>query len=193
MPLKSALSFLLSCLLLTTACNPEIQDDFNDVQFELTDQNGNSIIFPDDLKGSPVVMGFIYTNCPDICSFITANLKNIYDEMENPDNVQFVAVTFDPERDTPSVLRKYAETFDMNRPPFQFLTGDPEVIDQFMDRMSVRKQTSYTRELENGEELYFINHSDKILLLNEKAQQVMDYGGSMTKPAIFIEDLKKLL
>lgn len=189
-------SVLFSCLffvLFLSSCGPEVQDDFNDVQFELTDQNGNEIIFPDDLKGSPVVMGFIYTNCPDICSFITANLKNIHDRMEDSENVQFVAVTFDPERDTPGVLKNYAEAFDMNRPPFRFLTGEPEVIEKFMDRAGVRKQISYTKELENGEELYFINHSDKILLLNENAQQIMDYGGSMTKPAIVTEDLNKLL
>ena len=189
-------SVLFSCLffvLFLSSCGPEVQDDFNDVQFELTDQNGNQIIFPDDLKGSPVVMGFIYTNCPDICSFITANLKNIHDGMENPENVQFIAVTFDPERDTPDVLKNYAEAFDMNKPPFLFLTGEPDVIEKFMDRVGVRKQISYTKELENGEELYFINHSDKILLLNENAQQIMDYGGSMTKPAIVIEDLNKLL
>lgn len=113
--------------------------------------------------------------------------------MENPENVQFVAVTFDPERDTPGVLKNYAEAFDMNRPPFRFLTGDPDVIEKFMDRVGVRKQISYTKELENGEKLYFINHSDKILLLNENAQQIMDYGGSMTKPALVIEDLNKFL
>ena len=113
--------------------------------------------------------------------------------MEDPENVQFVAVTFDPERDTPGVLKNYAEAFDMNRPPFHFLTGNPDVIESFMDRVGVRKQISYTKELENGEELYFINHSDKILLLNESAQQIMDYGGSMTKPVIVIEDLNKLL
>ena len=188
-------SGFFTCLLFffLSSCGPDVQDDFNDVHFELTDQNGNEIIFPDDLKGSPVVMGFIYTNCPDICSFITANLKNIHDEMENPQNVQFVAVTFDPERDTPDVLKNYAEAFDMNRPPFRFLTGETDVIEKFMNRVGVRKQISYTKELENGEELYFINHSDKILLLNENAQQIMDYGGSMTKPAIVIEDLNKLL
>jgi protein SCO1 len=193
MYVKSGFFTCLLFVLFLSSCGPDVQDDFNDVHFELTDQNGNEIIFPDDLKGSPVVMGFIYTNCPDICSFITANLKNIHDEMENPQNVQFVAVTFDPERDTPDVLKNYAEAFDMNRPPFRFLTGETDVIEKFMNRVGIRKQISYTKELENGEELYFINHSDKILLLNENAQQIMDYGGSMTKPAIVIEDLNKLL
>jgi len=178
---------------LACGCGPDVQDDFNDVRFELTDQFGNKVIFPDDFKGAPVVMGFIYTNCPDICSFITANLKKIHQDMENPGDTRFVAVTFDPERDRPEVLQKYAEAFDMNRPPFHFLTGDAGTIDRLMERMTVRTQISYTREADSGEELYFINHSDKILLIDKEARQIMEYGGSMTKPQIIIEDLEKLL
>ncbi|MGF1671305.1 MAG: SCO family protein [Balneolaceae bacterium] len=192
MLLNKRLFSYITVLLLLSGCNEDVQDDFNDVRFELTDQNGNSVIFPDDLKGTPVVMGFIYTHCPDICSLITANLKKIHDEMDEPGSVQYVLVTFDPERDTPAVLRNYAGAFNMNGPSFLFLTGDPAEIDRMMKRMTVRKQISYTKELENGEEIYFINHSDKILLLNKKGQQVMDYGGSMTKPEIIIEDLNKL-
>mgnify|MGYP005853639595 CR=1 FL=1 len=191
MLLRSITLFLLSVVIY--GCAPDVQDDFNDVRFELTDQFGNEVIFPDDFKGAPVVMGFIYTNCPDICSFITANLKKIHQEMEDPGDTRFVAVTFDPERDRHEVLQKYAEAFDMNRPPFHFLTGDKETIERFMERMSVRTQVSYTKETESGDELYFINHSDKILLIDEQSRQIMDYGGSMTKPQIIIEDLEKML
>ncbi len=191
MLLRSITLFLLSVVIY--GCAQDVQDDFNDVRFELTDQFGNEVIFPDDFKGAPVVMGFIYTNCPDICSFITANLKKIHQEMEDPGDTRFVAVTFDPERDRPEVLQKYAEAFDMNRPPFHFLTGDKETIERFMERMTVRTQVSYTKETESGNELYFINHSDKILLIDEHSRQIMDYGGSMTKPQIIIEDLENWL
>ncbi|MEX0995105.1 MAG: SCO family protein [Balneolaceae bacterium] len=175
------------------SCRPEIKDDFNDVHFELTDQNGKVVEFPDDFKGAPVVMGFIYTNCPDVCSFITANLHKIYDEMEDPGQTRFVLVTFDPERDTPEVLKNYASSFDMDQSPFLFLTGEPDEIESMMKRMSVRTQVSYTKETETGDSLYFLNHSDKILLLNEQGQLVMEYGGSMTPANMVIEDLTSIL
>tara|TARA_R100001143_G_C3361215_1_gene136146 strand:+ start:179 stop:760 length:582 start_codon:yes stop_codon:yes gene_type:complete len=174
------------------SCSSPALDDYSDVQYHLMDQNGESVIFPDDYEGAPVVMGFIYTNCPDICSFITANVSKVYNEMENPGETQFVLVTFDPDRDTSEVLKNYANAFDMDKDPFQFLTGDPDVIDQLMTRVGVRTQESYSREIEDGERMYFLNHSDKILLIDSRSRLIFDYGGSMTPPNIIIEDLEKL-
>ena len=179
--------------LLLSACGSPALDDYSDVSYELTDQNGETVIFPDDYQGSPLVIGFIYTNCPDICSFITANVGKVHEEMSNPGNTKFVLVTFDPERDTPEVLKSYAQAFGMDREPFQFLTGDPETIGDFMKRVSVRTQESYSKELDDGDRMYFLNHSDKILLINENSELIFDYGGSMTPVNIITEDLNKLL
>lgn len=176
-----------------TACGSPALDDYSDVSFELTDQNGETVEFPGDFEGAPLVVGFIYTNCPDICSFITDNIGKVYEEIDNPGNTSFVLVTFDPERDTPEVLKSYAQAFDMDREPFQFLTGDPETIDELMKRVSVRSQESYSRELEDGKRMYFLNHSDKILLIDQQSKLIFDYGGSMTPVHIIAEDLKKLL
>lgn len=183
----------LSFLIVLSACGNSTLDDYSDSQFELVDQNGNKVVFPDDFEGAPLVMGFIYTHCPDICSFITANVNKIYDEMDNSGDTRFVLVTFDPERDSPDVLKNYARAFEMDKEPFQFLTGNPDTIEEFMERVSVRTQESYSRETESGDTIYFINHSDKILLIDQRSRLVFDYGGSMTPVDIFIEDLEKLL
>lgn len=183
--------FLL-LLIILASCGPETLDDYSDVHFELTDQNGETVVFPDDFEGSPVVMGFIYTHCPDICSFITANVGKVYKELDDPGDTEFVLVTFDPERDTPDVLKSYAAAFEMDREPFRFLTGDPDTIDELMQRVSVRTQESYSRDLDDGDRMYFINHSDKILLIDQHSRLIFDYGGSMTPVDIIIEDLQKL-
>ncbi len=183
---------ILLILFLFAGCRNNAIDDFSDTSFELINQNGETVHFPDDFEGAPMVMGFIYTNCPDICSFITANVRNVYRQMENPDNVQFILVTFDPQRDTPEVLKKYAQSFEMDQEPFQFLTADSSTIASFMERMSVRTQESYSEELDNGDRIYFLNHSDKILLIDEDSRLIFDYGGSMTSPNLIIEDLQKL-
>jgi protein SCO1/2 len=183
--------FLLFAVILQSCGNPAL-DDFSSDRFKLTNQNGETVIFPDDFEGAPLVVGFIYTNCPDICSFITSNIQKVYEEMEEPGNTQFALITFDPKRDTPQVLKEYAGAFGMDREPFQFLTGPPETIDALMDRVSVRTQESYSRDTENGERMYFINHSDKILLIDSDSRLIFDYGGSMTPVNIIIEDLNKL-
>ena len=183
---------VLTLFIFLTSCSSPALDDYSDVQFDLVDQNGSLVTFPDDFRGAPVVMGFIYTHCPDICSFITANVSKVHNEMSDPGNTQFILVTFDPNRDTPDVLKGYADAFDMDREPFQFLTGEPEVIDQLMRRVGVRTQESYSREVGDNERIYFLNHSDKILLIDGQSRLIFDYGGSMTPPKIIIEDLEKL-
>lgn len=182
---------LLSVFFLQS-CGPDRLDDYSDQSFDLVNQNGDQVTFPDHFSGTPTVVGFIYTNCPDICSFITANVKKIYEEDQHPDGTQFVLITFDPQRDTPDVLRKYASAFGMDREPFHFLTGDPDTIDQLMKRVQVRTSISDEREVEGGETLYFLSHSDKILLIDEQSRLVFDYGGSMTPVVMIAEDLKNL-
>lgn len=180
------------CLGLLTSCSSPALDDYSDARFELVDQNGVPTVFPDDFLGAPVVMGFIYTHCPDICSFITANVSKVYNEMSDPRDTQFVLVTFDPDRDTPEVLKGYANAFEMDREPFHFLTGDSKVIDELMKRVGVRTQESFSRDIDADDRMYFLSHSDKILLIDSRSRLIFDYGGSMTPPQIIIEDLEKL-
>lgn len=186
------LLFILLIYIMAAGCGNDAKDNYNDVSFDLVDHNGAPVTFPDDFKGTPLVLGFVYTNCPDICSFITANLYKVYQEMGRPDDIRFVIATFDPERDTPEVLHNYASAFSMDQPPFTFLTGPKDEIDAFMKRVGVRSEVSYTKEMDDGDDLYFLSHTDKILLIDHNSRLIMDYGGSMTPANIIIEDLQQL-
>lgn len=183
---------LLALFLFLSACSDSRLDDYSDVSFELTNQNGEPVLFPDDFRGAPLVVGFIYTYCPDICSFITANIQKVYEQIDNPGDAQFVLITFDPDRDTPDMLKHYAQAFEMDREPFTFLTGDSETIDALMQRVSVRTSVSDERTTESGDTIYFLSHSDKILLIDSNSRLVFDYGGSMTPPNLIAEDFSKL-
>ncbi len=162
---------VLPLFLLLMSCGPRVEviDDMGDASFELLTQDSTSVTFPDDFEGQYVVMGFIYTNCPDICSLITQNLVKIQKEMNYPDDVHFVAATFDPERDTPSTLKKYGDAFGVEE-KFTFLTGDSTQVFALMDSARVRSQISMSDTTEDGRRLYFINHSDKIMVLDKQAR-----------------------
>ncbi len=181
-------------LILVAACNsgPDVIDDLGDKSFQLLNQDSVLVTFPDDYQGRFVVMGFVYTNCPDICPLITQNLIKIQKDLGYPDDVQFLGVTFDPERDTPSVLSKYKEVFKLDK-NFDFLTGSPEIISELMDSVRVRTQVSMSTTTEDGRELYFLNHSDKIMVLDKKSRLIIEYGGSMPAvPNLIVEDFKAL-
>src|SRR3546814_4907854 len=82
-----------------------------------------------DLRGKIVVLHFIYAGCPDVCP-LHADLIGRVQEMVNQtpmrDQVQFVTVTTDPERDTAEVLRGYGEAHGLNPANWVFLTSGAE-------------------------------------------------------------------
>ena len=188
-------SLLLSLIFIQSACmnDYKIIDDMNDASFELVNQDSMNVNFPIDFRGQYVVMGFVYTNCPDICPLITQNLIKIQKDLGYPANVQFLGVSFDPKRDTPEVLHRYKEVFKVDD-NVNFLTGEPTIVQTFMDSVRVRTQESMRTTTENGKEIYFLNHSDKIMVMNPKGEIIIEYGGSMPSiPSLIVQDLQSLI
>ncbi|MEK7281297.1 MAG: SCO family protein, partial [Chloroflexota bacterium] len=80
-------------------------------EFELTNQNGKRVKLS-DFQGRVVVMTFFYTTCPvNFCPLLNANLMQARDSLDEPlrEKVVLLSITFDPEVDTPAVLKKYAK------------------------------------------------------------------------------------
>lgn len=190
--MKKLFVLLIPFLILACGNDPEVIDDMSDASFELVNQDSVAVTFPNDFQGQYLVMGFIYTNCPDICSLITQNLVKIQQDMNYPDDVHFIAATFDPVRDTPSTLKKYGNAFGVDE-NFTFLTGDTTAVFALMDSVRVRSQVSMRDTTSDGRELYFINHSDKIMVLDKQSRVIFEYGGSQKViPSIVKEDLNSV-
>lgn len=190
--MKKLFVLLIPFLILACGNDPEVIDDMSDASFELVNQDSVAVTFPNDFQGQYLVMGFIYTNCPDICSLITQNLVKIQQDMNYPDDVHFIAATFDPVRDTPSTLKKYGNAFGVDE-NFTFLTGDTTEVFALMDSVRVRSQVSMRDTTSDGRELYFINHSDKIMVLDKQSRVIFEYGGSQKViPSIVKEDLNSV-
>ena len=92
----------------------------------LQTQDGKTVHFFDDvMKDKVVLINFIFTSCPGICSPMTANLAKVQPLLDS--RVQMVSITVDPETDTPKVLKEFANKFQV-RPGWLFLTGSAENI-----------------------------------------------------------------
>jgi len=62
-----------------------------------------------------------------------------------------------------------------------------------MDSARVRSQVSMRDTTTDGRALYFINHSDKIMVLDKEARVIFEYGGSQKViPSIVQEDLNSV-
>jgi cytochrome oxidase Cu insertion factor (SCO1/SenC/PrrC family) len=78
-----------------------------------TPANAASPIAPPWLIGKVAAITLIYATCTDTCPLLTGKLAAFGQRTEDfGAKVAFVAVTVDPERDTPDVLRSYVEAHD---------------------------------------------------------------------------------
>jgi protein SCO1/2 len=172
----------------------DVDTVLTDTTYTLVNQDSTTLALPDAFLGRPVVLGAIYTNCPNICPQITANMKAVRDSLDDPDAVQFVSVTFDPQRDTPSRLAAYRAQYDLTDTSWEFLTGDLDTIDRFLDRLGVRRRIKGTdREFPAADTTgYIFTHSNQITLIDAQGRVRAEYGGSQTPPSLIVQDLKKI-
>lgn len=98
---------------------------------EFTNQLGKKVSL-DDLKGKILVIDFFFSRCPGICPGLTRNMKKLQDSfLKNDSIVQFISITVDPEHDSVTQLRKFADRYGVNHDSWWFVTGDKKDIYDF--------------------------------------------------------------
>jgi len=113
---------------------------------EVIDQNGRKLRFYSDvLKGRVVLINFIFTNCPDACPMVTHKLMQVRNLMVPAikDDVWFISVSVDPERDTPEAMKEFAQKQGVDESRWLFLTGDKKNLEFIVKRLG-----QYTQEVE---------------------------------------------
>jgi protein SCO1 len=96
----------------------------------LTTQDGKVVHLYDDLlKDKVVAIDLIYTHCQFSCPLETARLAQVQRLLGDRvgKDIFFYSITLDPKRDTPEVLKAYAEKYHVG-PGWLFLTGSPDDI-----------------------------------------------------------------
>ncbi len=90
--------------------------------YQFTERSGRKIT-ESDLAGRPWVAAFVFTRCKATCPVLTSKMKALQTKFQGTDT-RLVSISVDPEHDTPSVLSKYAQSFDADPDRWWFLTGD---------------------------------------------------------------------
>lgn len=110
-------------------------------ELTLEDSKGREYSF-DEFEGKYILMTFLYTACSTVCPQLEKNVSEIYESLPDKyigEDIVFLSVSFDPERDTPEILDRYrtyfgsdGETWRMARIPnenqLQSILDEFEVI-----------------------------------------------------------------
>jgi len=95
--------------------------------FNLISQE-NRIFTEKDIDGKICVADFFFTTCPGICPKMTKSMSNIQKEFINDDEVLLLSHSVTPEKDSVSVLKKYALEKNVNFKRWKLLTGNKNEI-----------------------------------------------------------------
>ncbi|MGZ8847421.1 MAG: SCO family protein [Pyrinomonadaceae bacterium] len=173
---------------------PKPGDEISD--FGLVNQDGKRIHLS-QYKGKALALTFVYTRCPqpDQCTLMSNNFAAIDRELvKTPDvydRVHLLTISFDPDYDTPKVMRSYGAGHtgrysDESFQHWEFLTGSKDEVKGIAQFFGLR----YYVDTESGDEQ--VIHSLRTAVIGPDGKLFKLYRGNEWKPEEIVADLKTL-
>ena len=153
--------------------------------FAMIDQHGDFLQIR-ELRGNAFVLNFIFTRCraATMCPASTTRMSELQELAREGgmEELHFVTITFDPEYDSPGILRQYAEGYGLENDNFHLLTATQELVDDLLRQFGI-----LTME-EDGT----INHTMATLLVDVNGRVAFRKEGSKWTTKEFLKEAKQL-
>ncbi len=156
-----------------------------DLEFSLIGPNG-TVVEAATLHGTPVLIFFGFTSCPDVCPTTLTQLKLAIKTLgENTGGVQVVLVSVDPDRDTPEVMKSYTASFG---PWLLGLTGSDEALTRLRETYGVYA----AMESSDAKGSYNVMHSAAVFAFDAKGHARLLISDLRDNAAV-VADLQQLI
>ncbi len=166
-------------------------DDVPD--YGLVNQDGKPIKLH-NYKGKVLLLTFIYTRCPmpDQCNLMSENFADVDQQLKQQpelyDKTHLLSISFDPEYDTPAVLRSYgaAHTGRYSAEDFQHW----EFASGTKDQVKGVAQFFGLRYYEGNDQII---HGLRTVVIDPSGKVFKVYRGNEWKPGELVSDVKAAL
>lgn len=165
--------------------------------FALIDQNERPVRSA-DLKGKVLVVGFIYTNCPDVCPLTTTRMRELQLSLAKAgmlgNDAMLLSISVDPDRDTPAVLAKYAANYGADTSTWPFLTGKTDYVRTVVvEGFHLGAEKTPTHDHGGGPTpTYEVAHSDRVVLVDKHGTVRATYHTDEFNAAQVLADIRGL-
>jgi len=151
------------------------------LDYKFTNELGQAVSLA-DFDGQALAITFFFTRCPmpEFCPRLSRNFQEASQELsiggQTFTNWHFLSITFDPEFDTPAVLRDYAELYGYDPRHWSFITGPKDKINE------LAAQSGIKTDPENG----VMNHNFRTLIIDAAGhlQMVFPTGGNLSEAIV---------
>lgn len=128
--------------------------------FNLIDHN-NKPFTDASLHGNWSFLFFGYTHCPDVCPTTLSVLNSVAQRFQDTaDNIRFIFISVDPERDTPESLARFVAYFNGE---FIGVTGSNAALEQFTRELGIMYLKVQPGDDATG---YLMDHTASVLLFD---------------------------
>ena len=160
------------------------RDSLYQIETAFTDDAGRPVQLG-QLRGRPVVITMFFASCGYACPLLVADMQAIREQLPAAvrEQVGFVLVSFDSERDTPAALRHYREERGLGD-GWILLHGDVDAVRELAALLGVKY-----KEDANGQ----FAHSNVITVLNARGEIVHQQVGLGQDIKDTVRELEKLL
>lgn len=153
--------------------------------FALYDQTGE-VVNSSRFRGKNVLINFIYTRCPiaTMCPAAVTLMETVQQRVAaqgGSDRLELISITFDPEYDTPGVLRSFAEARGIDTSNYSFMTGPESAIKDLL------RQFGVIAEVEGP----LIQHTLATLLIDEQGRIIDRADGSQWDVDQFVQKIMR--
>lgn len=118
----------------STAPLPAVLFELPDFAFEDVDGGEFS---NKDLNGKLSVLSFFFTSCPATCPAINSEIARIAALNNGRNNLQFISISLDPERDSSERIRDYAKRYRAIQRQWRFLRGPKEKVEAMLNSLKL--------------------------------------------------------
>ena len=154
--------------------------------FQLRDAVGQQVSLS-QYRGSPVVLTFLYTECPDICPVIGQRIGQALTELgKDAARVAVIAVSVDPQGDTPETAAAFMQRHGLEGAGRHYLLGDQATLAPVWLVYGVGAVPISSAERQAGEPAQFgrIGHTDATYLIDRDGRQRTLLRGEATAAEI---------
>ncbi len=144
--------------------------------FSVRDQDGDRLTMR-SLRGSPVVVTFLYTTCEDTCPTQAQQVKGALDQLGK--DVPAIAIAVDPPRDDPERARAFLSEQRMTG-RLDFVLGSRRELSRLWRAYSVQPQRD---DLE---------HTARLVLVDPRGRQRVSFPVDQLTPERLAHDLRLL-
>jgi protein SCO1/2 len=126
--------------------------------FTLTDGATGTSLTLSSLRKNTIALAFLYTRCPDVCPLTAGQFRAAQRALgADASKVEFVAVSVDPDGDTPAAVREFSDLHDL-RDHWHYLIGPRAQLEAVWAMYGIGSfASSGARAVEHNDAIYLID------------------------------------